>query len=150
MARFLKALAPKIMSARTHAVIDYIQAGTIFVAAAMIRRHNRRASNAAFVLGAGVLANALLTDYPLGVFRVYDFKTHGMMDRGVAAASAAMLKLPGIGGSREARYFRTQAAAEAGIAAITKYSDNTGARRYADSPIEPSPRPAKQRIAARA
>src|ERR1700741_4553291 len=77
---------PKVISARTHAVIDYLHAGTNFVAAALLWKRNRRAAVGALALGAGVLGNALMTDYPLGVFRLYSFKVHGLLDYGVAAA----------------------------------------------------------------
>ena len=43
-----------------------------------------------FRAGASVLANALMTDYPLGAFRLYSFRVHGALDYGVAAASAAI------------------------------------------------------------
>ena len=33
-------------------------------------------------LGAGVLANAPMTDYPGGVFRLHPFKVHGILDYG--------------------------------------------------------------------
>ena len=65
---------PRVISAKTHAVIDYIHAATNIAAGFAFRKRSRKASNAAFMLGAGVLANALMTDYPLGVFRLYSFK----------------------------------------------------------------------------
>jgi hypothetical protein len=121
---------PKIISARTHAVIDYIHAGTNFVAAAMFWKRNRRAAVGALALGAGVLGNALMTDYPLGVFRVYSFKVHGLLDYGVAAASGLMPKITHTRPRRaEAKYFKIQGAGETGIAAITNYDDHTGERR---------------------
>ena len=72
----------------------YIHAGTNFAAAALFyRRGNSRAGHAAAALGASVLANALMTDYEYGVFRVWNFKTHGVLDYDVAAASAAVPQL---------------------------------------------------------
>ncbi len=122
--------APRVINARTHSVIDYIHAATNFAAGVVFRkRDNVRASNAAFALGAGVLANALCTDYPLGVFRVYSFKTHGILDYGVAAASAIMPELLRIQDTPEAGYFRGQGGGETVIAAISDYDDNTGAKR---------------------
>jgi len=41
---------PKVISARTHAAIDYVHAGTNFVAAAMFWKRNKAASLAAFGL----------------------------------------------------------------------------------------------------
>jgi hypothetical protein len=121
---------PKVISARTHAVIDYIHAGTNFVAAAIFWKRNRRAAIGALALGAGVLGNALMTDYPLGVFRLYSFKVHGLLDYGVAAASGFMPEMTGTRPHRaEGKYFRIQGAGETGIAAITNYDDHTGERR---------------------
>src|SRR3954469_10968709 len=121
---------PRVISSKTHSVIDYIHAGTNFVAGAIFRKSNTRASNAAFALGAGVLANALMTDYELGVFRLYNFKVHGILDYGVAATSAAlpeMLRLPRT--SAPAQYFYGQGAGETLIAGVTDYDDERGSRR---------------------
>jgi hypothetical protein len=118
----------KIIPQGTHAVIDYVHAATNFAAAAAFRK-NRAASTAALGFGLAVLGNALMTDYKLGVFRAYSFKVHGMLDYGVAAASAVLATVPGIKGTRSAAYFAGQGAGEAMIAGMTDYSDNTGARR---------------------
>src|SRR5206468_10600939 len=76
--------APKVISSKTHSIIDYIHAGANFVAAALFyKRGNSRAGHAAAALGAGVLMNALMTDYEYGVFRVWSFKTHGILDYSV-------------------------------------------------------------------
>jgi hypothetical protein len=120
---------PRVISSKTHAVIDYIHAGTNFIAGALFRKDNRRASNAAFALGAGVLANALMTDYEFGVFRLYSFKVHGIIDYGVAATSAALPALLGIQDTGEADYFYAQGGGETVIAGISDYDDNSGATR---------------------
>jgi len=129
MPGIMSRVLPKVISPRTHGIIDYIHAGTNFVAGALFRRRNPRASNAAFALGAGILVNALMTDYPLGVFRRYSFRVHGALDYGVAAASASMPRLLGIEDEPEARYFKMQGTGEALIAGMTDYSDTQGARR---------------------
>jgi hypothetical protein len=129
MARAVKKVIPKVISAKTHSVIDYIHAGTNFAAGAMFRQTNRRASNAALALGAGVLANALMTDYPLGVFRLYSFRVHGILDYGVAAVSGALPALLRIQDTREAKYFTRQGAGETVIAGMTDYQDDSGSRR---------------------
>ncbi len=121
-------MAPRVISAKTHSIIDYVHAATNFAAAAMFRRRDRRASWAAFALGASVLGNALMTDYELGVFRLYSFKVHGILDYSVAAASALMPKLLDLGGA-EAAYFYGQGGGETTIAAMSDYDDDAGARR---------------------
>lgn len=54
---------PKMLTARTHAVIDYIHAGTNFLVAAMFwKRNRRRAAKGVFALRTGVLATALMPE----------------------------------------------------------------------------------------
>jgi hypothetical protein len=120
---------PRLISSRTHAVIDYIHAGTNFLVAAIFRKSNRTASNAAFLLGASVLGNALMTDYELGVFRLWSFKTHGILDYGVAATSAAIPALLDIKDTPEADFFYVQGAGETLIAGVSDYDDDSGATR---------------------
>jgi hypothetical protein len=121
---------PRVISSKTHSMIDYIHAGTNFAAAALFyKRGDNRAGHAATALGAGVLMNALMTDYDYGVFRVWSFKTHGILDYGVAATSAAFPKLLDIEGTPEATYFYGQGGGETLIAGITDYDDDSGARR---------------------
>jgi hypothetical protein len=129
MPGIMSRLMPKVISPKTHGVIDYVNAGTNLLAGALFRRRSVRASNAAYALGVGMLVNALMTDYPLGVFRGYSFRVHGALDYGIAAASASMPKLLGIEGSPQARFFDWQGTGEGVIAAMTDYSDTRGARR---------------------
>ena len=121
---------PGVISSKTHAIIDYIHAGTNFTAAVLFyRRGNSRAGHAAIGLGASVLMNALMTDYEYGVFRVWNFKTHGALDYGVAAASAAFPRLLDIDGTADAAYFYAQGGGETLIAGVSDYNDDSGARR---------------------
>lgn len=129
MPGLMSRLLPKVISPRTHAIIDYANAGAHILAGVLFLRKSRRASNAAFALGASVLANSLMTDYPGGVFRRYSFRVHGALDYGVAAASAAMPKLLGIEEEPEARFFKLQGSGEGLIASMTDYADTQGARR---------------------
>jgi hypothetical protein len=120
---------PRVINSKQHAVIDYIHAATNFIVGAIFWKRNKRAAGAAFALGANVLANALMTDYELGVFRLYDFHVHGMLDYGVAATSAAMPALLGFHDEPEAKYFYGQGVGETAIAGISDYDDNSGAER---------------------
>ncbi len=128
---------PRVIDAKTHGIIDYIHATTNIVAGFMLRKRSRKASNAAFMLGGSVLANALMTDYPLGVFRLYSFKVHGVLDYGVAGLSAAM---PEILGERRtsgpAQYFYGQGAGETLIAGMTDYDDESGSSKVNTRRIE--------------
>jgi hypothetical protein len=121
---------PGVISSKTHAIIDYIHVGVNFAAAALFyKRGSSRAGHAAVALGASVLMNALMTDYEYGVFRKWSFKTHGILDYGVAAASAAMPKLLDLEETAEMAYFYSQGEGETVIAGISDYSDKSGSRR---------------------
>jgi len=60
-----------------------------------------------------VLGNALMTVYELGVFRVWSFKVHGILDYGVAATSAAPPTLLEIRDTPEADFFYMQGGRDA-------------------------------------
>src|SRR5437868_921323 len=125
---------PGVISSRTHSIIDYIHAGTNFIAAALFyKRGNARAGHAAAALGGSVLMNALMTDYDYGVFRVWSFKTHGILDYSVAAASAAFPKLLDIDDVPDAAYFYAQGGGESVIAGVSDYNDDSGAKRRSSS-----------------
>jgi hypothetical protein len=122
---------PAVIPAKTHSIIDYIHAGTNIVAGILFqKRGNNRAAYGAYALGAAVLGNALMTDYDLGVFRLYSFKVHGILDYSVAAASAALPSMLSIQGTPEATYFHAQGAGEAVIAGMSDYNDESGSERY--------------------
>jgi hypothetical protein len=136
MAGLVSDSLPRVISAQTHGIIDYIHVATNFTAAALFRRNgNVRASNCSLALGANVLLNALCTDYEVGVFRLWNFKVHGILDYGVAATSAAMPAMFGFHDTPEAAYFYGQGAGETAIAAITDYDDDSGARRHRRSNV---------------
>ena len=125
---------PGVISSKTHSIIDYIHAGTNFAAASLFyRRGDSRAGHAATALGASVLFNALMTDYDYGVFRVWSFKTHGILDYAVAAASAAFPKLLDIDETADAAYFYAQGGGETLIAGVSDYNDDSGSRRQFES-----------------
>jgi len=129
MPGIMSRLAPKVVSPKAHGIIDYANAGANLLAGALFRRRNPRASNAAFALGASILANALMTDYPPGVFRRYSFRVHGALDYGIAAASTSMPRLLGIDDASEARFFKWQGTGQGVFSAMTDYGDARGSRR---------------------
>lgn len=125
---------PRLISSKTHSIIDYIHAATNFAFAALFyKRGDSRAGHAATALGASVLVNALMTDYEYGVFRVWSFKTHGVLDYGVAAASSAFPKLLDIDSAIDSAYFYAQGGGETLIAGVSDYDDNSGAQRQFES-----------------
>jgi hypothetical protein len=121
---------PRVISSKTHSIIDYIHAGANLAAAALFyKRGSNRAGHAAAALGASVLVNALMTDYEYGVFRRWSFKTHGILDYSVAAASAAFPKLLDIDDPEDAAFFYAQGGGETLIAGISDYDDDSGSKQ---------------------
>jgi hypothetical protein len=82
------------------------------------------------LLGVAVLGNALMTDYPLGVFRLYPFKVHGILDYGVAAASAGLPALLDIDDSTSSNISTGKAPARPRSRESPITNDNSGSRRY--------------------
>jgi hypothetical protein len=120
---------PRVISSKTHSVIDYIHVATNLVAGALFWKRNKRAATGAFILGGSVLANSLMTDYELGVFRLYSFKVHGILDYVAAGTSAALPAMLGFTNKREAAYFYAQGGGESLIAGLSNYDDDSGAER---------------------
>lgn len=121
---------PRVISSKTHSVIDYIHAGANFAAALMFyKKGKRRAGHAATALGASMLMNALMTDYEYGVFRLWSFKKHGILDYSVAATSASLPKLLHLKKPEDAAFFYAQGSGETAIAGISDYDDDSGSQR---------------------
>ncbi|MBA3913320.1 MAG: hypothetical protein H0X25_05580 [Acidobacteriales bacterium] len=120
---------PGVIDAKSHGIIDYVHTATNFLVGAIFhRRGDKAAAYGAYALGASVLLNALMTDYPLGVFKAWSFKVHGALDYGVAAASAAIPSIVDVDDSA-ATFFRIQGAGESLIAGLTNYDDKSGSER---------------------
>ena len=124
--KFFREIFPKIISPKAHSVIDYAHVGGNIIAAAFFRKKNRAASNAAIGLAVAGLLNAILTDYPLGLFRIYSFRTHGVADYGIAAATEMIPKMFEFAGDPEAKYFRVLGAGELLIVELSDYRDTSG------------------------
>jgi hypothetical protein len=121
---------PPVISSKTHSIVDWIHSATNFAAAAMFyKRGDRTAGHGALALGASVLFNTMMTDYEYGVFRVWSFKTHGLLDYGVAAASSAFPALLKLDDPAAKAFFYAQGGGETLAAGFSNYNDNSGAER---------------------
>ncbi len=119
---------PRVIGSKTHSAIDWVHSAANFVAAGIFAaRGNKKAAVGAAMLGANVLFNTLMTDYEYGVFRVWNFKVHGILDYSVAATSAALPALMGFNDTPEANFFYIQGGVETMTAGITDYDDESGA-----------------------
>jgi hypothetical protein len=121
---------PKVIDPSTHAVLDYLTAGSFIAMGFGLMNRNRNAANLAFCNGLAVLGLSLMTDYPGGVFRTISFKTHGLIDVLQAGMSALGPAVLGFAGEPEAQMFHAQAAVEAAVVATTDW-DGTSMRQLA-------------------
>jgi hypothetical protein len=112
---------PKVINPRTHAVIDYVVAGTFLAVGALYWGRNKRAAISSFICGAATVINSMLTDYPGGTWRIMSYRNHGRIDAGLAGITATMPNLMQFADDREARFFQMQALAETTVTALTDF-----------------------------
>lgn len=127
----LESRLPKVIDARTHGIIDYCHAAFFLGMALVCRKSNRPAALASLLTGSFILAESLLTDYPLGAFKVIPFGTHGRMDTGFAASSPVMPRLFGFSGTPAAKIFQGNGLMEAAVVGMTDWSSE---RAHTEAP----------------
>ena len=115
---------PKVIDARTHGIIDYCHAAFFFGMAIFCARRNRRAATAALTTGALILAESLLTDYPLGAAKVLPFEMHGRMDAGLTASSFMMPGWFGFSGTAAAQVFKMNGFVEGVVVGLTDWNSD--------------------------
>jgi len=112
--------APKVISPRLHAIIDYaIVAGGFFAVGALAWRRHRRAAISSIILGAAETGVAMITDYPGGVAPLINMETHLKLDAGLSAVTATMPNLMGLEEGWPATFFRAHGAAMAAVGGMT-------------------------------
>jgi hypothetical protein len=102
-------------------VLDYVVAASFLLKGALLWKRHRRASAGSLICGGAALANAMVTDYPGGVFRKISFRTHGRNDSAIAGFTAAAPKLLGFADDRESRFFNVEALTETVITGLTDF-----------------------------
>lgn len=119
----------KIIDSRTHGILDYCHAA-FFLGMSIVVRKNKAASLTALGTGAFVLAQSLLTDYPLGTKRDLTFETHGKMDAVFGSLSWALPRIFGFEDTAAAKVFEINSYVETSIVIMTDF-DNQRARLQA-------------------
>lgn len=112
---------PKVISPRTHAIIDYATAGAFFLMAALFWRRSKRAAISSLACGAVETTTALLTDYPGGVTDLISFETHGKIDAGLAGMVTALPNVLGFSDEKESMFFRSQGISIAAVTGLTDF-----------------------------
>jgi hypothetical protein len=114
---------PKLISPKTHGIIDYCHAAFFATLAIVTWKSNRRAAVAAASTSALVLGQSLLTDYKYGAAKVMPFSVHGQLDGGFAALSLGIPKIFGFEDTVPATIFHVNAFVEATVVGLTDWSD---------------------------
>ena len=124
---------PDVISPKVHAILDYVTAASFLISAAVFWRRNKRAAVAALVSGAAELAVSLLTDYPGGVMKGINFKTHRDIDLGLATMIATMPKFLAFKDEGERKFFTAQGAVITVATELTRFPERAARpeRRYA-------------------
>ena len=114
---------PKFLSAKAHAVVDYMTVGSLLMSAAWLWPRNKRAALAALICGGAELALALLTNYPGGVKKAISFHTHGEIDLGLAAMVATMPEFLAFKDDNEKKLFLAQGAIISAVRELTAFPE---------------------------
>lgn len=124
---------PKAISPQAHAIIDYISVGAFFMTAVWFWRRSKRAAIAALISGGAELAVSLLTNYPGGMKKVINFRTHRDIDFGLGAMIATMPEFLAFKDEDERKFFLAQGAMISAISELTRFPDKSvrAERKYA-------------------
>jgi hypothetical protein len=131
-ARALSNRLPKVISPKTHAIIDYATAGTFFLMAGLMWKRHKRAAIAALACGINETTNSMITEYPGGVADVISFPTHLKIDAGFAGVVASLPNLLGFTDEWPSIYFRSQGMAIAATAGMSEAGPVRGRRGRRD------------------
>jgi hypothetical protein len=102
----------------------------------MWRKSEPRAALAAAVTGTFILAESLLTDYPLGAAKVIPFEVHGKMDAARAGASFLVPRVLGFSGTPASKVFQANGFAEGALVGMTNWNSANGAEEESSVGID--------------
>ena len=124
----LETRLPKVIDARTHGIIDYCHAAFFLGLALLCRKKNPKAALAAACTGGFILAESMLTDYPLGLVKVIPFEVHGKMDTAFAASSFAVPKIMGFKGTGASAVYNVNGFIEGAVVGMTNWNSEDARR----------------------
>ncbi len=130
--RALSNRLPKVISPKTHAIIDYASVGAFVVMGALFwKRDQKRAAISSWVCGAQQATLAMLTDFPGGVAKVVSYDTHLKIDAGFAGLVGTAPNLLGFSDEWPSIFFRSQGVAIAATTGMSEEEPEYGYRRRA-------------------
>jgi hypothetical protein len=123
---------PKVVSPKTHAIIDYATAGSFFLGAALFWKSHKRAAIASLACGLAELGTVMMTnEMPGAVADVIDLETHLKIDAGLAAGLQTLPSMLGFGGDGRAWFFRGHGMGIGAVAGLTERNGSSRRRREA-------------------
>jgi hypothetical protein len=114
---------PRAISPKAHAIVDYVTVGSLFVTAAWFWRRSKRAAIGALISGAADLAVSLLTNYPGGVKKIINFRTHREIDFGLGAMTATMPEFLAFKDEEERKFFLAEGAMITAVSELTSFPE---------------------------
>jgi hypothetical protein len=112
---------PKVIDPTTHALLDYVVAGSFLLMTVRFWKRNKRAAIASLLCGGTAAANILFTDYPGGRRKILSYKAHGHVDAALAGVTAAVPRLLRFGDEPDAKFFEAEALVETVIVGLTDF-----------------------------
>ncbi len=112
---------PKVISPRTHAIIDYANAGGFILMGALMMKRTKRAGLVSIFCGAMEAGNVMMTDMPLGLTPLYSQETHAKIDAAFSSFVAMAPTLLAFRDKMESILFRSEAVALAAVTGLTDF-----------------------------
>ncbi len=112
---------PKLIDGRTHGVIDYTYATLFLSAGWYFWKQDRRAAVVTLTMGGFMLAEALLTDYPMGAAPLISFPVHGKLDRGLVGFTAAAPRTFEFKSKAAIQFYRANSLMEGLVVSLTDF-----------------------------
>jgi Na+/proline symporter len=114
---------PRVISPKSHSMVDYVTAGVFLASAAFFWRRNKRAAIASLVSGTAVAAVSAMTEYPGGVNGVFGLARHRDIEVGLAAMVATMPEFFSFENEPEKNFFRVQGVLMTCVSELTDLED---------------------------
>jgi len=125
---------PRIISPKSHSMLDYVTAGVFLASAGFFWKRNKRAAIASLVSGTAVAAVSALTEYPGGVNGVFGLERHRNIEMGLAAMVATMPAFFSFEDEPEKNFFRIQGVLMTCISELTDLNHEHQPHPEAETP----------------
>lgn len=130
---------PRMISPKSHSMLDYVTAGVFLASAGFFWRRNKRAAIASLISGTAIAAVSALTEYPGGVNGVFGLERHRNIEVGLAAMVATMPAFFSFEDDAEKNFFRIQGVLMTCISQLTDLNHSHRPRGEAGTQREVRP-----------